>query len=333
MSGAVFVTGGSGFVGRAVVTRLVARGHPVRARPLSHAAAETLTALGAEPVRGDVLDARALAAAMRGCDVVYHVAGVNALCPRDPSRLLLVNVEGTRRVLRAAVEAGVRRLVHTSSAATLGEPHGAVGSEETRHRGWFLSTYERSKYEAEREALAGSRPSGLDVVSVNPASVQGPGRVGGTARLLLRYLNANVHPVVDSRLSVVDADDCAEGHVLAEERGRPGERYVLSGATLTVTEAVRLLGRIAGFEPRLLGVPVSVALGVAAVTEAAFTLARRRPAVCRELVRTVAHGHAYDGSRAARELGLTYTPLEETLRRTVAWYVEHGLVHRRRRPR
>jgi dihydroflavonol-4-reductase len=301
----------------------------VRALARSDGAAEALAALGAEPVRGDVLDPSGLAAAMRGSEAVYHVAGVNALCPRDRSHLVRVNVEGTRRVARAAAEAGVRRLVHTSSAATLGEPHGAVGGEETRHRGWFLSIYERSKYEAEREAFAAGRKYRLDVVSVNPASVHGPGRVGGTARLLLRYLNARVHPVVDSRLSVVDADDCAEGHVLAEERGHPGERYVLSGATLTVGEAVGLLGRVAGFEPRPIRVPTSVALAVAAATEAAYSLAGRRPPFCRELVRTVAHGHAYDGSRASRELGLAYTPLEETLRRTVTWYVENGLVRRR----
>lgn len=329
MTGPALVTGGSGFVGGRVVARLVARGRGVRALVRSDAAAEAVAALGAEPVRGDVLDPRSLAAAMRGCEAVYHVAGENELCPREAAELFRVNVEGTRRVAEAAAEAGVRRLVHTSSAATLGEPHGAVAAEDTRHRGWFLSAYERSKYEAEREALATGRTTRLEVVVVNPASVHGPGRVGGTARLLLRYLNARVHPVVDTRLSVIDADDCAEGHVLAEERGRPGERYVLCGATLTVREAVVLLGRVAGFEPRPIPMPAWLAFAAAAATEAVSVLARRRPPLCRELVRTIAHGHAYDGSKASRELGLTYTPLEETLRRTVAWYVENGLVRRR----
>jgi dihydroflavonol-4-reductase len=130
-------------------------------------------------VRGDVLDPEALGAAMDGCDLVYHAAGANAFCLRDPSPLFEVNVRGSENVVRAAAQAGVRRIVYTSSAATLGEKKGTVASEETPHRGRFLSNYERSKFEAERVVLAAAEETGIEVVSVNPASVQGPGRGSG----------------------------------------------------------------------------------------------------------------------------------------------------------
>jgi dihydroflavonol-4-reductase len=325
----VLVTGGTGFLGGAIVERLLADRRAVKALTRSDDSAHALRALGAEPVRGDVLDAGELAVAMRGCEVVYHAAGVNALCFRDPSPLFEVNVRGSRNVVQAAAEAGVGRVVYTSSAATLGESRGTVGGETSPHRGSFLSSYERSKFEAEQAVLASASELGIEVVSVNPASVQGPGRATGSARLLLDYVNGKLKTVVDSTISLVDIADCTEGHLLAEARGRPGERYVLSGATLTVREGVQLLERLTGIDEPVRSLPPAVAMAAAVALETAARLRRTTPRVCRDLVRTVLHGHAYDGSRAARELGLRYTPVEETIRRTVAWFVEQGLVRRR----
>jgi dihydroflavonol-4-reductase len=324
----VFITGGTGFLGKAIVEQLVAADRPVRALARSDDAAEALAALGVEPVLGDMLDRTSLEAGVAGCEVAYHVAGANAFCLPDPSPLYEVNVTGSRNVVLAASAAGVRRLVYTSSAATLGEERGAVGSEESVHRGWFLSDYERSKYEAERAVLRAAGESGLEVVCVNPSSVQGPGRTGGTARLLLGYLNGTLRSAVDTRLSVVEIADCTRGHLLAEERGAAGERYVLCGASLTVREGLELLGRVTGLDEQPRFLPPRLALLLASGAETVGRVRRRRPSVCREMVRTLLHGHTYDGSKAARELGLVYTPLEETLRRTVAWYVEQGLVRR-----
>ena len=322
----VLVTGGTGFLGGALVERLVADGHAVRALARSDQAAERLAGLGAQPVRGDVLEPKTLEPALAGCDLVFHVAGENAFCLPDPSPLYRVNVDGSCNVLRAAGAAGVKRLVYTSSAATLGERKGTVGDEATEHRGSFLSHYERSKLEAERAVLELARTSPVEVVCVNPASVQGPGRTSGTATLFLDYVNGKLPAVVDSRLSVVDIADCTEGHVLAASRGVVGERYVLCGATLTVREAVELLGRVSGVERPFRTVPPVLARAAGAAAEAAARVRRRKPPICRELVRTLLHGHAYDGSRATRELGLVYTPIEETIRRTLAWYAEQGLV-------
>jgi dihydroflavonol-4-reductase len=325
---AVFVTGGTGFLGRPIVERLVAEGRPVRALARSDAAARELAELGAEPVRGDVLDRATLHPALEGCEVAYHVAGANAFCLPDPTPLFEVNVTGSRNVVVAAAAAGVRRLVYTSSAATLGEEHGTVGTEQSVHRGWFLSNYERSKFEAEQAVLEAARETALEVVCVNPASVQGPGRTGGTARLLIGYLNGKQKAAVDTRMSLVDIADCTQGHLLAEAGGTPGERYVLCGASLTVREALDLLGRLTGLEEQPRFLPSRLALALSGGVEAVGRVRRRKPPVCREMVRTLLHGHAYDGSKATRELGLAYTPIEDTLRRTVAWYVEEGLVER-----
>ncbi|TML16094.1 MAG: SDR family NAD(P)-dependent oxidoreductase [Actinobacteria bacterium] len=280
-----FVTGGTGFVGGAIVERLVSAGRAVKALARSDDGAHTLRALGAEPVHGDVLDARTLVDAMRGCGVLYHAAGVNAFCLGDTSPLFEVNVRGSVNAVHAAADAGVRRIVYTSSAATLGE-----------------------------------------VVSVNPASVQGPGRATGTARLLLDYLNGRLKVVVDSTISLIDVADCTEGHVRAEARGKPGERYVLSGATISVRDGIRLLERLTGIERKVRSLPPGLALAAALAVETSARFRRRSPPVCRELVRTALHGHAYDGSRAARELGLRYTPVEETVRRTIDWFRGQGLV-------
>ena len=320
------VTGGTGFLGRAIVERVLGAGTSVRALARSEASSEQLDALGAEPVRGDVLDVEELASAMRGCDVVFHAAGANAFCLLDPKPLYEVNVGGSENVVRAAARAGVRRVVYTSSAATLGEATGTVGSEESPHRGSFLSEYERSKFEAERAVFEAGHETGVDVVSVNPASVQGPGRTTGSAKLLLDYLNGRIKAIVDSRLSLVDIADCTEGHLLAAARGTPGERYVLSGATLTVREGLALVAGLLGVERPLRTLPSSVAMAVATAAEAAGRIRRRDPRICRELARTLLHGHAYDGSKATRVFGLRYTPVEETLRRTVDWWVEQRLV-------
>ena len=321
-----FVTGGTGFIGGAIVERLVSTGRSVKALVRSVEGAGTLRALGAEPLHGDVLDRRTLADGMRGCGVVYHAAGVNAFCLRDASHLFEVNVRGSVNAVHAAADAGVGRLVYTSSAATLGEERGSEGSESSAHRGWFLSNYERSKFEAERAVLAAAETRRIEVVSVNPASVQGPGRASGTARLLLDYLNGRLKVVVDSTISLIDIADCTDGHVRAEARGTPGGRYVLSGATLSVRDGIRLLERLTGVERKVRSLPPSVAVAAAAAVEAAARLRGRNPRVCRELVKTALHGHAYDGSKAARELGLAYTPVEETIRRTIDWFTEQGLV-------
>jgi dihydroflavonol-4-reductase len=315
------VTGGSGVVGSAVLRHLLADGHEVRALARSDRSARLLEGRGATVVRGDVLDPLSLVELVTGCDHVFHVAGVNEMCSRHPSRMWRVNVEGTLHVLEASARAGVERLVHTSSAVTLGEERGTTGSEGSAHRGHFLSEYERSKTVAERLVFDVSRD--IEVVSVNPSSVQGPGRSTGTASLLLAAARGRLALLVDTMISLVDIDDCARGHLLAAEHGTPGRRYVLSGATLSIREAVRKLGRSAR-SPWYVDPAVVTAL--APIADRLSRMAGIRSQLCAESARVLLHGHRYDGSRATRELGLEYTGLDDTLERTVGWFRGQGLL-------
>ncbi len=324
----VLVTGGSGFVGGALVDALVAQGRPVRALARTEQAAEALRGKGAEAVTGDVLDTDSLGRAVAGCSVVYHAAGINAFCLPDPRPMEQVNVEGSANVIAAAASAGVRRVVYTSSAAALGEVHGTVGNEESAHRGWFLSQYERTKYLAEVRVLHDAKALNVDVVCVSPSSVQGPGRLHGTARLLLQYLNGKLKFLVDSPISFLDIDDCTAGHLAAEVRGETWQRYVLNGATFTTRELIRIVATSTGIQQKVTWLPGSAALAAASVVEAGARATGRKPPLCREMMRTVLNGHNYDGSRAERELGLTYTPVADTISRTLRWYSENGYLTR-----
>ncbi|MGZ5305907.1 MAG: NAD-dependent epimerase/dehydratase family protein [Actinomycetota bacterium] len=326
MPGPAFLTGGSGFVGGALLRRLTSDGREVRALARSSETVHAVEADGGLPIRGDVFDEDALLLGMRGCETVFHVAGVNAMCLRDAEPMLRTNVRGSASVVRAAARAGVARVVYTSSAATIGEPRGVIGTENTPHRGTFLSAYERSKFMAEQRVFALGADLGIDVVSVNPSSVQGPGRTEGSARLLIGLVNARWPVVVDTFLSILDVDDCTQGHVAAEELGRPGERYVLNGASVTTRRAVELVRAVAGRPRHVIRVPRAAAPLAGTTAGWAARLVRRDLPFCTELARTLLHGHRYDGSRATRELGLTYHRLEETVARTVGWYAEHGLV-------
>jgi dihydroflavonol-4-reductase len=320
----VSVTGGSGVVGSALVRQLVESGHEVRALARSDRAAAHVKGLGARPLIGSLSDGDALTRLATGSDWVFHVAGVNQLCPLDPGLMWEVNVVGTRSIVDVCRRLGVRRLIHTSSAVTIGERTGSVGTERTRHRGHHLSHYERTKAEAERVALGDH--GDLEVVAVNPSSVQGPGRATGTGRLLLEACRGRLPVVVDTTFSVVDIDDCARGHVLAAENGSPGERYILSGATTSTREALSILRRITGRDasPRYLRPASLKALGW--LTGATYGVLRRQPPLCPEAVTVMLHGHHYDGSRATSDLGLHYTPLEDTLTRVVDWFFQEGLL-------
>jgi dihydroflavonol-4-reductase len=320
------LTGGTGFVGGAVLRRLISEGRAVRALARSGPGLDLVTGLGAEAVAGNILDPDSLSRAIDGCRVVFHCAGVNTMCQADPSPMFRANVEGSVNVVRAAAEAGVTRVVYTSSAAAIGEALGVVGTEETVHRGFYLSHYERSKHEAELAVLAEAASLGVDLVCLNPASVQGPGRVGGTARILLGYLSGRLRWAVDTTLSLVFVDDCAAAHLLAEGRGLAGRRYLVSGSTLTVGEAAATLAKAAGIEGHVRFLPGWVVSAAAVPVWLGSRLTRRQSPLCPEMARVLRHGAAYDGLRAERELGVAYTPLEDWLRVTVDWYRERGLV-------
>jgi dihydroflavonol-4-reductase len=340
-----FLTGGTGLVGGALLRLLLAQGAEVRALARTDEAAARLAALGAEPVRGRLADEGSLRRGLAGCDVAFNAAGVNAICPRDPRAMVEANAHGPALVVRAAAAAGVARVVHTSSAAVLGERPGAVGPQERpgavgpQERPGAVgpqerpparpprTRYARAKLLGERAALAAGVETGVEVVCVNPASVQGPGRATGTARLLLAAARNPVIVLVRTWISLVDLEDCALAHLLAARRGRPGARYVLSAPPITTARAVEVVRAAAGRPRRVVWLPRGLARGLVPLAGLARLVpARGDPLLCADAVATVLDGHRYDGALAERELGLRCRPAEETIRRQLAWFRAEGLL-------
>ncbi|MCL1600300.1 MAG: NAD-dependent epimerase/dehydratase family protein, partial [Actinomycetia bacterium] len=290
MPSEAFVTGGSGLLGGHLISRLIGDGVSVRALARSDAAAASVAERGATPIRGDLFNDDALRAGMSGADVVFHVAGINEMCTSDPGVMDRVNVAGTVSVIQAASANGVRRVVYTSSAAAVGEETGEIGKESTVHSGEYVSAYARSKHVAEVVAFEVAEELGVDLVAVNPSSVQGPGRATGSAALLIRALNSKRPLLFDSTLSIVDIEDCTTGHVNAAKYGMAGERYLLSGATLTVADAIDLLANASGrsIRPRWLSRAMVQSAGMAVARVAAVV--RPSLGVCPELITTLLHG-------------------------------------------
>ncbi len=293
----------------------------------SDAAAAAIVRNGGTPILGDLSDNEALRSGMSGCDVVYHLAGVNTMCPGDPGLMYRVNVDLVRSVVRAAADSGVQKVVLTSSAATIGEPMGVVADEGTPHTGRFLSHYARSKYLGERAFFEEAERRRIEAVAVNPSSVQGPGRADGSA-LLLRYVLGVGRPIVfDVTLSIVDIDDAARAHLAAAIRGRHGARYLVSGASVGIRQAVASLAEAGcrAIDPIVL--PPWAGVAAYPIAAAAGLIGGDRP-ICVEMLRTLLHGHRFDASLSISELGMAYTPLDETFERTVEWLVDEGLVQR-----
>ncbi|HJU80914.1 MAG TPA: NAD-dependent epimerase/dehydratase family protein [Acidimicrobiia bacterium] len=315
----VAITGATGVVGSAVLGHLLADGQKVRALVRS----DQLLPPEVERVRGDVLDPASLRRAFEGVTTVFHVAGVNQMCSADPSFMERVNVDGTRNVADAAYEAGAL-LVHTSSAAVLGENEGEIGDESSVPRAPLPSRYAASKWRAEQELteLFGRQP----VVIVNPSSVQGPGRATGTGRLLLRLMGGKLRTIVDTRISIVDIDDCAHGHLLAGTRGEPGQRYILNSFSMTTQEAVSVIESVIAHPLRVSYVPAPLVWTAGFVVGGLFKVLRRPAPICGESARAILHGHLFDGSRASRELGLKYTSADVIFGRLRDWAKKEGLL-------
>lgn len=312
-----FVTGASGLVGSAVARQLAARGDDLRLAVRERSPRDNLGGLEDAFVTCDVLDRRAVRRALAGADRVFHVAGSTNLRSRAAT-LDRINVEGTRIVLEEALKANVERVVHTSSAAVVGTAPkaGATCDEESVLTGAAASLpYVNSKREAEATAMR-MLARGLPVVVVNPSSVFGPGDVhNSSTNIVRRFLRRDIPGYVDGTLNIVDLRDVARGHVLADERGVPGERYLLTGRNFTLDRLFADLGRISGVEPPALKMRRDVALAFA---EAAERLPGR-PITTLE-VRAMSLHWSYRATKAKRELGWKAGPHEETLESTIAWW-------------
>jgi dihydroflavonol-4-reductase len=319
--GVTLVTGATGLVGSHVARHVAERCDSLRvtARPRSRLG--NLAELDAEVVECDILDRRAVRRAMRGVDRVFHVAGMTNL-RADADTLFRINVQGTTIVLEEALRAGVERCVHTSSVAAVGPAprHTTADERQVFRAGRYGLPYINAKHEAEKEALR-IGGLGLPVVVVNPGHVFGAGDVyHSSTEMVRRFLRREIPAYVDGALNIVDADDVARGHLLADERGTPGERYILGNRNFTLDRLFADLGRLSGVEPPALKLPLPAALALARSLE--LNPLQERPPITVGEVRAASLWWAFRSTKAKRELGYRPAHHEDTLQTTIDWYRE-----------
>jgi dihydroflavonol-4-reductase len=318
--GQTLVTGATGFIGAHVARLLIARGDDVivTVRPGSPPAA--LEGLAVRRVRADILDRRAVRRAMKGVDRVFHVAGTTDL-RAGRAEVFPVAVEGTRIVLEEALRADVRRAVYTSSAGTVGPARGGRNADETTAwgAGRYAIPYLDAMHEAEMVALR-MVARGLPLVVVNPAHVLGAGDPGRSSTALVRrFLRREIPAYVDGTLNVVAVQDVARGHLLADERGRLGERYILGNRNFTTTRLFADLGRLSGVQPPALKLPVTAAMTLAAAAQRVGQTHLPTP----QEVRAASLNWSFSSRKAKRELGWSTSPHEDCLEETIEYYRRH----------
>jgi dihydroflavonol-4-reductase len=311
------VTGATGFIGSHVTRLLVERGDDVSATIRAGSSASALEGLPVTAVRADICDRRAIRRAMRGVQRVFHVAGTTSLtAPRE--RVFAVNVEGTRIVLEEALRAEVERVVLTSSVAAIGPAPGGRTADEANvwQAGRYRIAYVDSKHEAEVAALR-LLARGLPLVIVNPAHVMGAGDRGRTSTALVRrFMRRQIPAYVEGTLNIVGVEDVARGHLLADERGAIGERYILGNRNFTIDRLFADLGRLSGVEPPALRLPLSAALALAAAAQRIPGSTLPTPTE----VRASSLNWAFTNRKAKRWLGWSTSPHEDCLEATIEWY-------------
>jgi dihydroflavonol-4-reductase len=321
------VTGATGFVGSAVARALLARGRQVRVLARPNSDRRNLGGLAVEIAEGAMEDPRSLARAVAGCRYVYHVAADYRIWVPDPAPMFRANVDGTRDLLTAALEAGAERVVYTSSVATLGLVPGGSATEETPSSvDDMIGPYKRSKFAAEQVARGLARERGLPVVIVNPSTPVGPGDIKPTptGRLIVETARGQMPAFVDTGLNIVHVDDVAEGHLAAAENGRIGERYILGGENMALAEILAEVAQAVGRRPPWLRVPHSVLFPVAIGAELAARATGRDPFVTLDGVRMSRKKMYFSSEKASRELGYRSRPAREAIADAVCWFRDNG---------
>jgi dihydroflavonol-4-reductase len=319
-----FLTGATGFLGSHVARVLCAQGAELRLLVRTTSNLKNLEGLNAETATGDLRDPASIDKAMSGCDTVFHVAADYRLWARDPEQMYRSNVEGTRAILESARKNGVRRVVHTSSVATMGFTRNGNPADEDSPVALadMIGHYKRSKFMAERIALEAGR-SGMDVVVVNPTTPVGEQDIKPTptGRIILDFLKRKFPAYVDTGLNLVDVTECAHGHVAALEHGKSGERYILGGENLTLKQILDKLGAITGLSSPTVKLPYFFAFAAAAVDETITgRILHREPRATIDAVRMGRKKMFASSAKSERDLGWKLVPAENALRRAVEWF-------------
>jgi dihydroflavonol-4-reductase len=324
----VFITGATGFVGGHVARSYAAEGASLLLLTRQTSRLDSLAGIDAEMVTGDLREPEKLRSALAGCDALVHVAADYRLWVRDPDQMYATNVAGTRELLKLACEVGVQRVVYTSSVATMGfKSDGTIVDEESPVLlGEMIGHYKRSKFLGELEAIKAAR-AGQHVMILNPTTPIGPGdsKPTPTGRIIVDFLNKNFPAYVDTGLNLVDVAEVARMHVVALERGTPGERYILGGENLTLKQILDRMSAITGLPSPTMKVPHAVAMAFAFFDEN-FTgkLRGKEPRATVEAVRMGKKMMFASSAKAERELGFQVVPIYNALRAAIEWFVAHG---------
>jgi dihydroflavonol-4-reductase len=323
------VSGATGFVGAAVARALCAAGWEVRVLARAGSDRSNVQQLAVQVVEGDLADLASLERALAGCAALFHVAADYRLGTRDPKPLYRTNVEGTRNILTAARSAAVGRVVYTSSVATVGiPPDGAPGTENTPvGLSDMIGHYKRSKYLAE-EVVRDAARAGLSVVIVNPSTPVGPGDIKPTptGQLVLDAAAGRMPAYVDTGLNIVHVDDVAAGHLLAYERGKSGERYILGGQDMTLREILGVIAALVGRAPPTIRLPYAAILPLAYVAEAFARVSGRSGRLTLEGLRMSRKRMYFSSAKATQELGYHWRPPQAAFQDAVRWFRERGLL-------
>ncbi|MFH0939349.1 MAG: hopanoid-associated sugar epimerase [Planctomycetota bacterium] len=320
----ILVTGVSGFVGNHVARALLQRGETVRALVRKTSNLTLISDLKIELATGDLRDPASLAAAVKGCSMLFHVAADYRFDVSDPNEVYKSNVEGTRNLLEAAGHAGLKRIVYTSTVGCIGFlPDGSANEDSPVSIDLMIGAYKRTKFQAEQIALELAR-KGLPIVVVNPTTPVGEydAKPTPTGEVILRFLRRQMPAFMDTGLNLIDVRDCALGHVLAAERGRVGERYLLGCKNMTLLDICQALSRISGLPAPTHKIPYAIAYLAALFNTKFSLLIGKTPTISLEGVRMAKKRMWVRCDKAIKELGLPQTPPEEALARAVHWYWE-----------
>jgi dihydroflavonol-4-reductase len=324
----VLVTGATGFVGSAVARKLVGRGFTVRALVRKASPRSNLVGVEAEPVEGDMLDRDSVARALEGARYLFHVAADYRLWAPDPQEIIRNNLEGTGAVMEAALAAGVERIVYTSSVATLKPRSDGTAVDETAPADMrsAVGAYKKSKVAAERLVERLVAEQGLPAVIVNPSTPIGPRDIKPTptGKVIVDAATGKMPAVVDTGLNLAHVDDIAEGHLLALDRGRIGERYVLGGQDVSLMRMVADITALVGRPAPKVSLPLAPLYPLAVAAEAVAHLTGKSPFVTVDALKMATHTMFFSSAKAERELGYQARPYGEGLNDAVAWFREAG---------
>ena len=323
------LTGATGFLGSALARELLKDGRPLKLLVRKNTDTRNIEELDCEVVYGDLRDRDSLKSALVGCKTLYHTAAYYSLWNRDKQIIYDINVQGTRNILQSALESGIEKVVYTSTVGCIGLPDDSsfANENQTMNSSFLCNDYKLSKYQAEQVALE-FFGRGLAIVIVNPSTPVGPRDIKPTptGKIILDFMNHKMPAYIDTGLNLIDVNDCARGHILAEEKGQPGERYILGNKNMSLKEILLALETITGIKAPRIKMPYWVAYATGLACEwVSDSITHRPPAVPLAGVKMAKHFMYFDSSKAIRELGLPQNPVDNALAKAVSWFRENSI--------